>query len=41
MLWATSPNVGISHDNIWQIGQRVNYTGRELPASPTDSFMIP
>ncbi len=39
--WESSPNVGVQNDNIWQIGRRVNYTGRERPQFATDSFLIP
>ena len=39
--WATSPNVGVHNDNIWQIGGRPQYDGSELPHLATDSFMIP
>lgn len=41
--WATSPEVGVQNDNIWQIGGRRTYAGPGAPGpeSPTDSFMVP
>lgn len=39
--WATSPNVGVQNDNIWEMADRRNFSGSELPSLATDSFMIP
>ncbi|MFQ5424687.1 MAG: hypothetical protein ACE5F9_12000 [Phycisphaerae bacterium] len=39
--WSPTPNVGIDRDDIYRIANIREYTGRELPRSQTDAFLIP
>ena len=39
--WATDCRVGVGGDNIWLAEGVSDYTGREKPASPTDTFLLP
>ncbi len=39
--WARSSTVGVNGDNIWILRGVHTYTGRERPAIPTDSFLLP
>ncbi len=39
--WATDCHVGVEGDNIWLAEGVSDYTGREKPASPTDTFLLP
>ncbi len=39
--WATDCLVGVGGDNIWLAEGVSDYTGREKPASPTDTFLLP
>jgi hypothetical protein len=38
---AKTPNAGVDGDNIYLAGNLTNYTGDEMPASRTDSFLLP
>lgn len=38
--WTTSPDAGISQDNIWTLRNVSGYTGREGPQSATDSHLL-
>lgn len=39
--WATDSHVGVNGDNIWLAGDTTDYSGKEEPTSPTDSFLLP
>ncbi len=39
--WATDCRIGVNGDNIWLVEGVSNYTGKEKPASPTDTFLLP
>jgi prepilin-type processing-associated H-X9-DG protein len=39
--WATDCRVGVNGDNIWLAEGVSDYTGKEKPASPTDTFLLP
>ena len=39
--WTDRCDVGVAGNNIWLIDGVYNYTGRERPASPTDTFLTP
>jgi len=39
--WFPTPNIGIDRDDIYRIANIREYTGRELPRSQTDAFLIP
>jgi type II secretory pathway pseudopilin PulG len=41
VFWTDRSDVGVNGDNIWLIDDVTNYTGREQPASPIDSFLLP
>lgn len=38
--WITTPNAGVGGDNIWTLHGVAEYTGREGPASSTDSHLL-
>lgn len=38
--WTTSPNVGIANENIWTLSDVSRYTGREGPATASDSHLL-
>ena len=38
--WTNSPNAGIDGDNIWTLSNVLRYTGREGPATATDSHLL-
>jgi hypothetical protein len=38
--WTTTPNSGIANDNIWTLSNISHYTGREGPATATDSHLL-
>jgi hypothetical protein len=38
--WTTSPNAGYANDNIWTLSDVLHYTGREGPATATDSHLL-
>lgn len=40
VLWSDTPNVGVSGDNIWTLHDVRSYTGREGPATSTDSHLL-
>jgi len=39
--WTDQAGVGLDGDNIWQAGNLQNYSGAEIPVSPTDTFLAP
>jgi len=39
--WQTTPYFGQRKDNIWQAGSIQQYSGKEVPTDPTDSFLAP
>ncbi len=39
--WTTDCRVGVGGDNIWLVEGVSEYTGKEKPASPTDTFLLP
>ncbi len=39
--WATDCRIGVNGDNIWLVEGVSDYTGKEKPASPTDTFLLP
>ncbi len=40
VIWATTPAAGVDGDNIWTLKGVTEYTGREGPASATDSHLL-
>ncbi|MCK4342574.1 MAG: hypothetical protein KAY37_12720 [Phycisphaerae bacterium] len=40
VIWVKTPFSGIDGDNIWTLIDVTEYTGREGPASPTDSHLL-
>jgi hypothetical protein len=40
VIWAKTPLSGIEGDNIWTLRGVTEYTGREGPASSTDSHLL-
>ena len=38
--WTTTPNCGLDDDNIWTLPGVSNYTGREGPATASDSHLL-
>lgn len=41
VIWTTHSAVGVEGDHIFLAGSVRTYTGREQPAGPTDSFLLP
>ncbi|MDY7010407.1 MAG: hypothetical protein SVV80_06595 [Planctomycetota bacterium] len=39
--WVTDCRVGVGGDNIWLVEGVSDYTGKEKPTSPTDTFLLP
>lgn len=40
VVWSDTPNAGVNGDNIWTLVNVQNYTGREGPATATDSHLL-
>ncbi|MBL8878101.1 MAG: hypothetical protein JNG88_03185 [Phycisphaerales bacterium] len=40
VVWSDTPNVGVNGDNIWTLANVQSYTGREGPATATDSHLL-